>query len=82
MRCNTWLTLQESLCVLHKSRISLKAKIKTTKLSNMNSLYPYLDLQLNAESRLQTMKIMLEMEGVNSRKGCRLAIAKTATKYF
>lgn len=47
----------------------------------MNSLCPYLDFQLNAESRLQTMKIMLEMEGVNSRKGSGLAIAKTATKY-
>ena len=81
MLCNTCLILQESLCVLHKSRISLNVRIKTTKFSNMNSLCPYLDLQLNAASRLQTMKIMLEMEGVNSRKGFRLAIAKTATKY-
>lgn len=49
----------------------------------MNSFCPYLDLQLNVESRLQTLKIILvEMEGVSRRKGFRLAIANIAIKAF
>lgn len=73
------LSLQESLCVLHKSSYT---EIKTTKFSNLNSPCPYLDLQLNVESRLPTMKIMLEMEGLNRRNGFRLAVANIAIKTF
>lgn len=64
-------------------RKQLKCQNKNTKFSNMNSFCPYLDLQLNVESRLQTLKIILvEMEGVSRRKSFRLAIANIAIKAF
>lgn len=49
----------------------------------MNSPCPYLDLQLSAESRLQTMKIILVvMEEVNRRKSFGLARLKLLLRIF
>lgn len=49
----------------------------------MNFSCTYLDLQLNVESSLQTMKIILEeMEGVNRRKSFRLAMLKLLLRIF